>query len=396
VGIGTGIGRGHPHYLDCVGQELTKRLPAEDLRWTSVFELSHGVARLGWRVLALSYRLSAQSPLATTVYNSLRRAQAQSATSGLALRLLGRDLRRILQGFPGICLVEHQLVARMLADVGRVWFLHADVAAPKECAGTGAERVFVPLEYTEQRLIACGCPSDRIVRTGLMIEPELVAAAQDTFLRRLSRLEGAPPLTIAFFSSGAYPKPHVRKIMLGIASVLRAGMRAVFFCGTDARFFGRVERLTRDWPCRRALMGPECGDVVRGISRLRSDSDWQLGLVHRSDRRADTAAAVALLPEVDAFVAPSHERTNWALGLGLPLFALFPLIGTHAPMNFDFASEQNVVHPLRTDRDARTLGDTIVKLRAQGILATMCKLGFGRFPIEGAARVASAVVEAGS
>jgi len=35
-----------------------------------------------------------------------------------------------------------------------------------------------------------------------------------------------------------------------------------------------------------------------------------------------------LLSLLDIFVAPSHEYTNWAIGLGLPMLALFPIIGS--------------------------------------------------------------------
>jgi hypothetical protein len=368
IGISTEIGRGHPHYLDCVWQALQARLRPEQLRLATVFAASRGRSRLGWQGLAALYRWSARSRLSIRLYNSLRRSQPTSPLS-LPTKVLGRDLRRLVAGFKGICLVEHQMVARMVSDVCRTWFVHADVAAPPECACPGPERIFVPLEHTAQHFIKCRCDSSRLVRTGLMIEPDLIPGAHDAFHRRLERLDSGQPLTIAFFTSGAYPQAHVRRIVLGAESVLRVGMKAIVFCGTNPEFARRMEHWARKWVA-------------------------SVFVVHRPTRAADTAAAVELLPSVDAFVAASHERTNWALGLGLPMIALFPMIGTHARQNYDFAFAQNVCYPLRTDDDAQNLGPTVSKLRAAGALAAMARCGFGRFEINGAGCIADTVVSA--
>jgi hypothetical protein len=117
-----------------------------------------------------------------------------------------------------------------------------------------------------------------------------------------------------------------------------------------------------------------------------------LTLVTRDSRRAGTAAAVRIIPEADAFVAPSHERTNWALGLGLPMFVLFPMIGTHAEANYRLAFDNGVASPLQSADDARNLAPVLQKLRASGALTNMARLGFGRFEINGAERIAEAVI----
>jgi hypothetical protein len=386
VGISTEIGRGHPHYLDCVWQILEQRLPKERLRYTTVFEASRGLSRLGWKSLRAFFRWSSQRESRIRWYNSLRAGQSRSGSrlAARGLSLLGRDLRRELAGFPGICLVEHQLVARMLKDVCRVWFVHADLASPPECALSEPEKTFVPLAQGEQDFARNGCPSDRLVRTGLMIEPELVAGAHDVFHRRLERLASKAPLSVAFFTSGAYPEPHVRRLLVGLESVLNSGLTATVFCGADAKFRDQVLHLAR-----------RLGDVLAVDSGGSPQSEFrnpQLALVFRPSRREDTAAAAGLLPGIDVFVAPSHERTNWALGLGLPMFVLFPMIGTHAEANYRLAFDNGVAYPLRTDDDARTLGVTLQKLRASGALANMCRLGFGRFEITGAERIAQAVL----
>jgi len=386
VGISTEIGRGHPHYLDCVWQLLEPRLPKERLRYTTVFEASRGLSRLGWQALRSFFRWSSQSEPRINRYNSLRGTQKQSGLrlEACGLSLLGRDLRRELAGFKGICLVEHQLVARMLSGVCRTWFVHADLASPPECAVPGPEKTFVPLAQNEQDFLRNGCPATQLVRTGLMIEPDLVPGAHDVFHRRLERLASDRPLTVAFFTSGAYPEPHVRKLLLAAESVLNSDMAAVIFCGTNLRFLERVKRFARSLGIKPATDDGSIPQSAPGTS--------QLTLVSRPTRRADTSAAVRILPEIDVFIAPSHERTNWALGLGLPMFVLFPMIGTHAEANYRLAFDNGVAYPLQTDTDARTLGVTLEKLRASGALANMARLGFGRFEITGAERIAEAVI----
>ena len=403
IGISTEIGRGHPHYLDCVWQILEQRLPKERLRHVTVFEASRGLSRSGWKSLRAFFRWSSQRESRIRWYNSLRGSQKHGGLrlEACGLSLLGRDLRHELAGFQGICLVEHQLVARMLKDVCRVWFVHADLASPPECALPEPEKTFVPLEQNEQDFTRNGCPAGRLVRTGLMIEPDLVPGAHDAFHRRLERLASKAPLSVAFFTSGAYPEPHVRKLLLGLESVLNSDVAATVFCGANRRFRDRVMRLARSLgiePCIDNGNAPQC---VRGVSSplRRGDSSNadaeatpQLTLVSRPTRRDDTAAAVRIIPEMDAFVAPSHERTNWALGLGLPLFVLFPMIGTHAEANYRLAFDNGVAYPLKIDDDASNLGLTLQKLRASDAITNMARLGFGRFDINGAERIAEAVI----
>ncbi len=332
------------------------------------------------------FRWSSQREGRIRWYNSLRGGQKQGGLrlEACGLSLLGRDLRRELAGFKGICLVEHQLVARMLSDVCRTWFVHADLASPPECALPGPEKTFVPLEQNEQDFTRNGCPATQLVRTGLMIEPGLVPGAHDAFHRRLERLASDRPLTVAFFTSGAYPEPHVRKLLLALKSVLNSDMAATVFCGTGRKFLYRVTRFARGLGIEPAI---DDGHIPQSEFR-----NPQLALVSRPTRREDTAAAVDLIPEADAFVAPSHERTNWALGLGLPMFVLFPMIGTHAEANYRLAFDNGVAYPLQSDDDARNLGATLQKLRASGALAKMASNGFGRFDINGAERIAQAVL----
>jgi hypothetical protein len=93
-------------------------------------------------------------------------------------------------------------------------------------------------------------------------------------------------------------------------------------------------------------------------------------------------------------VAAAHERTNWAVGLGLPMFALLPNIGPFARGNFEFASEQGVCLPLADVAAALGLADTIAALRHSGRLAEMARNGWGRHAISGADTTARALLAA--
>ena len=383
IGVSTEIGRGHPHYLDCVWQVLERKLKPEALQRINVFDTSHGLSLLGWQGLRALYRVSARNRVTIALYNSLRRGQSNSHVGDWVLKLLGRDLRNRMKEFGGICLVEHQLTARILSSVCRTWYLHADVAAPPECAFPGPEKVFVPLADTERGFLACGQPGSHLVRTALMIEPELVTGAETAVSRRLERLSSDRPLRVAFSTSGAYPAPHIRKLNLGTESVLEQGMQAVVFCGTDARFLKEMTGRAATWKAET--------DINQADPAIREPKS-ELTLIARPDRIADTSAAAAIMPEVDVLVAPCHERVNWSLGLGLPLFALFPMIGTHARLNYEFCRKQGVAIPITSDADARALGATLNQLRRDGTLTAMVQSGFGHLPIDGAERTANEII----
>jgi hypothetical protein len=312
------------------------------------------------------------------LYNRLRSGQSRSGSHSLLLGALGRDLRRLFRGYPGVCLVEHQLVARILAPICRTWFLHGDIAAPPECVVPEVERVFVPLDQTREGFLRRGAAPERVVATGLMIEPALADGCHSAFHLRLDRYAGTGPLHVALFSSGAEPEPHLRRIELATPALIRAGLRATVFCGTSRRLLDRFVRSAR-----------RAGIVPRIDDRTPAPGHGPLTLVVRPDRRAATACAIELLAGFDCFVAPTHERVNWALGLGLPLLALFPMIGTHARMNYDFCFEQNVAYPLRSESDAQNLGLLVRRLRASGALANMARCGFGRFPLNGPQQIAA-------
>jgi len=122
--------------------------------------------------------------------------------------------------------------------------------------------------------------------------------------------------------------------------------------------------------------------------------DDAVHVVSARGRNDETRRTAELLPSLDVMVAAAHERTNWAVGLGLPMFALLPHIGPFARENFDFAAAQGVCLPLATQRDAAALGSALDALHRDGGLASMSRAGWGRYAINGAANAAREVLSA--
>jgi hypothetical protein len=374
------IGRGHPSYLDSLVTLLKKRYP--HLVCRTVFEESKGLSLLGWRFLSWLYRTSGKGGLTTKFYNSVRKRSQRGLVDSLVTKILGRDLKRAYKSSPGICLVEHPIVARSLANTCRVWYVHGEIAAPLECAIKGVEKILVPLEETKAKLthwgaeretiLVCGQTTARL--GGLMIEPALVDIAETSYQKRLKRIRSNRPLTVGFFTSGAYPKEHMEKIVLGAKSVIEKKMKAVIFCGTNPQKFAWVKNKVINWGVK----------IVEDKEKIpHENEEFDLLLVFRKTRQEDTQRAVELISHLDIFVAASHERTNWAVGVGLPMFVLFPLIGTFASQNFEFAQKQKVVYPLDSLEKAKNLGEILSGLQQSGQLLQMAQNGFGAFGING-------------
>jgi hypothetical protein len=372
VALYSDIGRGHPSYLDSLLYLLKIKYPSLITR--TVFEESKGLSLLSWRFIEWLYNISGKGELHTRFYNYVRRRSQTGSEESLVERLLSRDLKRAYKDSRGICLVDHPLIARSLADVCRVWYVHGEIAAPAECAVKGAGNIFVPLVETKEKLIAHGADENAIVVCGLMIEPPLVESAEEVYQKRLARIESNRPLTVGLFTSGAYPKEHMEKIIAGAESVIREGMRAIIFCGTNPHKLEWVKSKAKTWRIRITEEKEE---------NTPEAEDFDLLLVARKNRWEDTLRAVQLIPQLDAFVAASHERTNWAVGLGLPMFVLFPLIGTFASQNYEFAQKQGVVYPVESLGKAKRLGLLLRELREDGRLMQMSQNGFGVHNIGG-------------
>jgi len=371
VSVCSEIGRGHPSYLDSVLLALARLCPENPpIPCLTVPELCTGTSGLAWKLARTGYRLGAKGGLLTWAYNRLR--SADSRPSGLQLSLLGSSLRRKFAGFTGIVLVDHPLLAHILAPVCRVAYLHCEIAAPGLAAVPAAWRTFIPLPVTSRKLQALGIRPEALAVTGLVIEPELAAAAEASYQARLVRLRSDRPLNVGFFLSGARPRPHITRIFACVESLAKSGHKSVLFWG-----YGMLLAAKLRYQLGRRGIPDDAARVV-----------WSRG------RRDETTRTAEVLADLDVMVAAAHERTNWAIGLGLPMFALLPHIGPFAAGNFAFASEQGTCLPLEGIAGAAGLADTMNDLRRSGRLAEMSRNGWGRSAIDGAEVTARALLAA--
>jgi len=342
VAVTAGIGRGHPEYLRSV---LTYLPDVPIVKATG----------MGWQIARRFYRLGSSGGICTVLYNRLR---AKKKPGRLILWALQSPELNRLKNTRGIVLTDHPLVSHLLAPYCPVAYLHGEIAAPRACAIPAARFIFVPVQNTAAKLIAFGVNPDAVCVTGLVIEPELLKVAETGFQSRLQRIASNEPLNIGFFLSGASPRPHIKAILTAARSILNARFRPFIFCGVDyktARLFKK--------------------NINCPVFVFPSYSE-------------ETTATAQLLPQIDLFVAATHERTNWAVGLGLPMFALLPHIGPFAPLNFQFARDQGVCLPLE---NPAKFGSYILTLRTQGKLLQMAHAGWNKYPINGAQKIAELV-----
>ena len=112
-------------------------------------------------------------------------------------------------------------------------------------------------------------------------------------------------------------------------------------------------------------------------------SETKSALCLYSDRETETELTCNLFKKFDFFVSPSHERTNWALGLGLPMIILEPAIGPFSPLNQEILLESGVAESLNSTEDANRLGKTLKVLKNSRKLQQMSESGWGKQAITG-------------
>ena len=87
----------------------------------------------------------------------------------------------------------------------------------------------------------------------------------------------------------------------------------------------------------------------------------------------------------------SHERSNWAMGLGLPMLLVDPSLGSYAPLTREVLLQSRVCHLIRSRRDAVESSAVIGRLQRAGELVRMAQMGWGRFDIQGFRCIADAL-----
>lgn len=352
----TNIGRGHPFYLDGLRERVSSSLTEQSLMSTGdVFDISCDLSSLAWKAARWLYRNGSGSRLIGPLYEWVRSKNGSNGASACA-SLLGRDLRRWARRRDGLLVVAHPILVEVFRGRPGLIYQHGELVAPAEALVSGAEQVLVPTAEVAQRFVDVGYDDRQVHVTGLCVESGLVASAADSHHKRRQRLRGDGPLTGLFVSSGAEPKPHIRQIVAGVRSVVESGGRAVVV----ARRGGRLARTVSGL------------DGVQGVD------------VHLfEDRPQEAQLGEQLVPAADFLVAPAHERTNWAVGLGLPIFVLTPTIGSFAPLNLELIEHLEVGEPLADPGAAMALGARVNQLRSEGILARRVDRRWGRSEFDG-------------
>jgi len=375
----TGIGRGHPFYLDGIIEAMVRHGKIGLVRnQASVFEISRGLARLGWNLAGWLYQRGSSGGLIGKLYAAIRR-RADYNQPGLMLKLMGRDIRREYNDVTGPLVVAHPTLVAVLKGRQKLVYQHGEVVVPEEAVVMGAEKVLAPTDEVAERFKSAGYGDGDVVVTGLCVEPALVSQAEDAYTARRMRLETGPTLTGAFFSSGAEPISHIEKLAACAISLIEAGGRAVVFARKD----GRLSRTIR---LRSEADGKDAHFVDAG-EFIPADIPALL-VVEYGSRREENIFTARLFPEFDFFVAPSHERSNWALGLGLPMFIVQPCIGPFAPLNEALLVDAGVAEVVTGDEDCGRFGEHLAQLHRSGEFGKMASAGWGRHKIDGFARIA--------
>lgn len=372
----TNIGRGHPFYLDGTLQELRRLCPdAAPIVTADVFGASGVVPRQLWRLMRTLYRRGSSPGVAAVIYRRLR-AHGDFRRPGMALQLAGRSIRSRFGGSDGAVIVAHPLLVAILRGRPRLYYQHGEVVTPPEAVMPGAEVVFVPTEAAAVPFVAAGYERARVIVTGLCVEPDLVPQAGSCYRERAERLVRQGPLTGAFFSSGAEPRPHTALLAAAACSAARSGGVAIVF----AQAGGRLAAETRE-RAREAGIRIDSAAAGQAVSLVEFDS-----------RAALDREVVRGFARFDYVVAPPHERTHWGLGLGLPMFLPGPDVGPFAPLNRRRLEEAGVARALESAGQAEAFGAELDAMREAGMLRNMADAGFGGHPIDGFARAAEYLV----
>ncbi|MEE8404251.1 MAG: hypothetical protein V3S17_02550, partial [candidate division Zixibacteria bacterium] len=368
----TNIGRGHPFYLGGI-VELIKESGEFELSISDVFDSSSDISYLSWQLAKSLYKMGSTDSIIGRVYNMFRDSSEFDRQS-LSMSIMGRDIEKKYGHGSTPLIVAHPILVGMLAGRKNLFYQHGEMAVPKQAVVGGAEYVFVPTEKAAEPFISSGYSSSRVIVTGLCIEPGLVNQAELAYEKRMSRIENSDRLTGAFFSSGAEPKPHIEKLVKSAVSLVNSGHRVLVFAKKNGRL---ATEIALEF-CLKNL-------AIKSIENYsRKDiSETKSALCLYSDRETETELTCNLFEKFDFFVAPSHERTNWAMGLGLPMFILEPAIGPFSPLNREILLDSGVATSLKSTEDSKRFGNTLNEFGKSRKLQQMSESGWEKHLITG-------------
>ncbi|MEW6412372.1 MAG: hypothetical protein AB1483_07850 [Candidatus Zixiibacteriota bacterium] len=342
-------------------------------RQTDVFEVSSGLARLGWKAVRSLYYRGASDGMFGKLYKGIR-GRADYNRPGLTLNALAGGIRPAILNSQDTVVVAHPTLVAILRGHRDLVYQHGEVVAPDESIVKGANYVLVPTDTVAKSFVAGGYDESRVIVTGLCIEPSLVRVARESFEARVLRINGQGPLTGAFFSSGAEPKTHVKSLVAAAVYAANSGGRAILFARRGGFFQQYAAAKFGESRIQYMSVGSADG--------LPSELPEAMVVLYES-RRELNAFTTSLFRYFDYFVSPSHERTNWALGLGLPMFVVGPCYGPFAPQNRDILLKSGVADVLDTPVSAVGFGDKLTAMRQHGVLSDMAHAGIGKFDING-------------
>ncbi len=373
------IGRGHPFYLEGIVEACNRSGKINLVRSVEdLFKLAPPHSRAAWRGIQWLYHIGSSPGQFGRLYNSLRRRNDLNRDS-LLLSYLGAGIARRLTAAGSPVVVSHPILVPILRGKCQLVYQHGELVAPRESLVTGADLVIVPTESVADRFLSVGYSRDQILVSGLCIESAKVRQAQDSYRLRLQRIADSEPLTGAFFSSGAEPSDHISKLLSAAQAAVAHGHRAIVFAAKGKRLAKLVLPLLSqaDYPARIIDSASEISAELHGLT-----------LVLHQNHREESILSSRLFPEFDFFVAPSHERSNWAIGLGLPMFILEPPKGSFAPLNRDLLLEEQVAISL-SENHASSFGARLDSLRHRGQLLDMARAGWQGRDITGFETIAS-------
>ena len=368
----TNIGRGHPFYLDGI-VELAGESEKFELSISDVFESSSDISCLSWQLARALYKTGSADSLVGRIYNKLRDA-SDFNRQGLAMRIMGRDIEKKYHGESVPLIVAHPVLVGILAGKKNLWYQHGELAVPKQAVVAGAEYVFVPTNKAAEPFITSGYSSSNLIVTGLCIEPCIVEQAETVFKKRMYRLDSSDLLTGAFFSSGAEPKPHIEKLVMAALSSVKQGHNVILFADKTGNLPGFIKREFENRNIELIAVDEKSQKIESGSNAV---------LCVYADRKTETQLVCRFFDKLDFFVAPSHERSNWAMGLGLPMFILEPAIGPFSPLNREILLAAGVAESLNSAEDANQFGEKLNELKKSRELQQMSESGWGKLPITG-------------
>ncbi|MEA1981880.1 MAG: hypothetical protein U9N54_13060 [candidate division Zixibacteria bacterium] len=380
----TNIGRGHPFYLDGINEALLRKGKISLIKSQSdVFELSSGISKLIWQLARWLYTNGSSNSTINKIYEKIRKENDYNRPS-IMLKIMGHSLKKRYFQYDKPIVVAHPLLAAILCNHTNVIYQHGELVVPNEALVRGADFIIVPTQKVADRFIDFGYDANQLFVSGLCIEPAIVRQANDLFTERHLRIEQNNKLTGAFFSSGAEPKEHLEQLIACINSSINEGGRVIVFVKQNGKFEKNIKKEFNSTGVIYKLIDSQS---------LIPNEIPNVSLVSFKNRREENIFSAKLFKYFDYFVSPSHERTNWAVGLGLPIFTLSPTIGTYSPLNAKLILDSKIGESITDINFALNFGSFLNNITIRKKLMTYSQNGWGNYKIDGFNKIADFLIE---